>query len=70
MAYSVAFFGVPWPDRVVKRRLLKWIMRGPVTASTVLVITTLVKRAGVWLGLDFSALVPVVMTGSILAWNT
>jgi len=23
MAYAVAFFGVPWPDRVVKRRLFK-----------------------------------------------
>jgi len=27
MAYSVAFFGVAWPDRVVKRRLFKWLMR-------------------------------------------
>jgi len=36
MAYAVAFFGVSWPDRVVKRRLFKWVMRGPVTASTVL----------------------------------
>src|SRR5690606_5864445 len=46
MAYGAAFFGVPWPDRVVKRRLFKWLMRGPVTASTVLAITTLVRRAG------------------------
>jgi hypothetical protein len=27
MAYAVAFFGVSWPDRVVKRRLFKWLMR-------------------------------------------
>ena len=66
MAYAVAFFGVPWPDRVVKRRLFKWLMRGPVTASTVLAITTLVRRTGVWLGQDFSAVVPVVMVASIL----
>jgi hypothetical protein len=33
MAYAVAFFGVSWPDRVIKGRLFKWIMRGPVTAS-------------------------------------
>ncbi len=32
MAYAVAFFGVSWPDRVVKSRLFKWIMRGPVVA--------------------------------------
>ena len=46
MAYAVAFFGVPWPDRVVKRRLFKWLMRGPITASTVLMITTVVRRWG------------------------
>lgn len=66
MAYAVAFFGVPWPDRVVKRRLLKWLMRGPVTASTVLAITTLIKRAGSPLHLDVSALVPAATAGLIL----
>ena len=66
MAYGVAFFGVPWPDRVVKRRLFKWIMRGPVTASTVLVITTVIKRLGNLLALDLSAVIPVFMAGSIL----
>jgi len=29
MAYSVSFYGVSWPDRVIKSRLFKWIMRGP-----------------------------------------
>jgi hypothetical protein len=66
MAYAVAFFGVPWPDRVVKRRLFKWLMRGPVTASITLMATTLVRRAGVVLGIDLSAFAPVVMVGSIL----
>jgi len=28
MAYAVAFFGVSWPDRVVKSRLFKWLLRG------------------------------------------
>jgi hypothetical protein len=66
MAYGVAFFGVSWPDRVIKRRLFKWIMRGPVTASTVLVITTVLKRMGTLLAIDLSAAIPVFMTGSIL----
>ncbi len=66
MAYAVAFFGVSWPDRVIKRRLFKWLMRGPVTASTVLALTTLIRRGGQALGLDYPAIVPVVMTGSIL----
>jgi hypothetical protein len=66
MAYSVAFFGVSWPDRVVKRRLFKWLMRGPVTASTVLAITTLVRRTGQLYGLEYSAAVPIIMVGTIL----
>jgi len=62
MAYAVAFFGVPWPDRVVKRRLIKWVMRGPITASTVLALTTLMRRAGEPIAF-FS---PVVMAGTFL----
>jgi hypothetical protein len=66
MAYSVAFFGVPWPDRVVKRRLFKWVMRGPVTASTVLSTTTLVRRVGQTFGEIYSAAVPITMVGTLL----
>jgi len=66
MAYAVAFFGVPWPDRVVKRRLFKWLMRGPVTASTVLVVTTVIRRVGNLSGIDLSAIIPAVMVGAIL----
>lgn len=62
MAYAVAFFGVPWPDRVVKRRLIKWVMRGPVTASTVLALTTLSRRAGE----PIAFFAPVVMAGTFL----
>jgi hypothetical protein len=66
MAYAVAFFGVPWPDRVVKRRLLKWLMRGPVAASTTLAVTTVIRRAAVHFGMDPSIIVPIVMVASIL----
>jgi GAF domain-containing protein len=65
-AYAVAFFGVPWPDRVVKRRLFKWLMRGPVTASTVLAVTTIVRRFGERLGEPYSGAVPIAMVGSLL----
>lgn len=66
MAYAVAFFGVPWPDRVVKRRLAKWLMRGPVTASSVLAVTTVLRRLGLNFGLPNSAIVPVAMVFTIL----
>ena len=66
MAYAVAFFGVPWPDRVVKRRLFKWLMRGPVTASLVLTITTITRRTGEAFGITYSAFVPILMVASLL----
>lgn len=66
MAYSVAFFGVSWPDRIVKRRLFKWLMRGPVTASTVLAVTTVVRRLSPTLGFTWSAAAPILMVATIL----
>jgi len=66
MAYSVAFFGVAWPDRVVKTRLVKWIMRGPVVASMTLGLTTIVRRFGEVFGASYSALVPISMVLSIV----
>ncbi|MGB9674144.1 MAG: histidine kinase N-terminal 7TM domain-containing protein [Anaerolineales bacterium] len=66
MAYAVAFFGVPWPDRVVKRRLAKWLMRGPVTGSTVLAVTTVVRRVGERFGLPYNAAVPILMVATML----
>jgi len=67
MAYAVAFFGAPLPDRVVRRRLFKWLLRGPVTAVIVLAVTTLVRRAGDGLGFNmYNALVPISMVASLL----
>jgi len=70
MAYSVAFFGVSWPDRVVKSRLFKWLLRGPVTASLALGLMTIVRRAGVVLGGDpYSGFVPLVMVVTVLMFE-
>ena len=69
MAYAVAFFGVSWPDRVVKSRLFKWIMRGPVTASLALALMTVVRRAGVLLGVEYSAFVPLSMVATVLLFE-
>lgn len=69
MAYAVAFFGVAWSDRMVKTRLLKWILRGPVTASITLAFTTLVRRTGIVFGYDFEVLVPIVMVGTVIVFQ-
>jgi hypothetical protein len=66
MAYAVAFFGVSWPDRVVKTRLVKWIMRGPVTASVALGAMTIVRRIGDYFGVVYSGAVPTTMVTVVL----
>jgi len=67
MAYAVAFFGVSSPDRLVKSRLFRWILRGPVTASVTLGTMTIVRRAGEALsGGAYSAFVPITVVGMIL----
>lgn len=66
MAYAVAFFGVSWPDRVIKTRLVKWIMRGPVTASFALGAMTIVRRIGEYFGLVYSGAVPTTMVVVVL----
>ncbi len=69
MAYAVAFFGVSWPDRVVKSRLFKWILRGPVTASLALGLMTIVRRFGVLLGEQYSGFVPLTMVATVLLFE-
>jgi len=66
MAYAVAFFGVSWPDRVIKSRLVKWIMRGPVTASAALALMTVVRRGGEVLGTPYNAFVPFTVVVTVL----
>ena len=69
MAYSVAFFGVTWTDRVVKSRLFKWLLRGPVTASLALGVTTIVRRAGELFGEVYTGFVPLTMVLTILLFE-
>lgn len=67
MAYAVAFFGVSWPDRLVKTRLFKWILRGPVAASITLGLMTVVRRGGELVGGNsYSTFVPLTMIVSVL----
>ena len=66
MAYSIAFFGVTYPDRVVKNRLARWLLRGPITAVITLGIVTVVRRIGEKFGVTYSAFVPISMVASLL----
>jgi len=66
LAYVVAYYGVSYPDRVVKGRLFQWILRGPVVASSVLAATIFVNRMGVLVGLRNSRAVPFAMVAILL----
>ena len=66
MAYSVAYSGVSYPDRVVKGRLFQWILRGPVVASTVLTITILLNRAAIRFNMENTRLIPFAMVAALL----
>jgi hypothetical protein len=70
MAYAVAFFGVSWPDRVVKSRLFKWLLRGPVTASLALATMTIVRHAALLFeGAEYSAFVPLAVVVTVLLFE-
>jgi hypothetical protein len=51
LAYTVAFFGVLTPDRVVKHRFVRFLMRGPVQATVIVMVVILATRFDGFLGL-------------------
>ena len=44
MAYSVAYYGVLTPDRVVKHDLFHYLLRGPVVGILVIVVMLVIPR--------------------------
>jgi len=57
MAYSVAYFGVLTPDRVVKHSLIHYLLRGPFVATCVLVLILVLAKVESFLGLPHDAIV-------------
>jgi len=66
MAYTVAYFGVLTPDRVVKHRLIHFLVRGPFTASCIAGVVILLARVEAFLGLPRDILVLVVLVALIV----
>jgi hypothetical protein len=69
MTYAVSFFGFPWPDRVIKSRLFRWLMRGPITASLTLGVTTIISRLARFYEVDASAIVVLAMVATIVLFE-
>jgi hypothetical protein len=51
MAYSVAYFGVLTPDRVIKHSLIHYLLRGPFVGTCVIIVMLVMPKAGPILGL-------------------
>ena len=66
LAYSVAFFGALTPDRVVKHRLMRFLLRGPLVATLVVVVVIAASQAEGWLGLPGRRLMLFGAVGVIL----
>ena len=66
LVYSVAFFGALTPDRVVKHRLVRFLMRGPLLATLVVVVIIGVSQAEGWLGLPARRLTLIGVVAVIL----
>jgi len=50
MAYSVAYYGVLTPDRVVKQDLIHYLLRGPVVGIMVIIVMLSIPRVALVLG--------------------
>ncbi len=66
MSYSVAYFGVLTPDRVVRYRLLRFFIRGPVVAILVILAVQTVPKVETLLGLPRDVILFSVITGVIV----
>ena len=58
LAYSVAYFGVLAPDRVVKRRMILFLLRGPVVAWLILGVLAVGGRIEQTLGVPGEVVTP------------
>jgi hypothetical protein len=70
MAYSVAYYGVLSPDRVIKHDLFHYLLRGPVVGTAVIIVMLVMPRVEMILGLPrdtalIFAVVAVIVLGQL-----
>lgn len=66
MTYSVAYYGVLSPDRVVKRQLIYFLLRGPSVAVLVVGILLVIPKLEAILGLPPDTAVTLLVVGTIV----
>jgi hypothetical protein len=72
MAYSVAYYGVLSPDRVVKHDLIHYLLRGPFVGTLVIIVMLVMPRVELILGLPrdtalIFAVAGVIVIGQVAA---
>ncbi len=66
LSYSVVSFGALTPDRVVKHRMVHFLLRGPFVATLVVIIIVVTAQAEGWLGLPSRRIMLFGVVGIIL----
>lgn len=66
MAYSVAYFGVLTPDRVIKHSLIHYLLRGPFVATCVVIAMLTIPRVERILGLPRDMVLIFALVGLIV----
>ncbi len=66
MAYSVAYYGVLTPDRVIRHDLFHYLLRGPVLGTMVIVVMLVIPRVELILGLPRDTALIFVVVGMIV----
>jgi len=66
MAYSVAYFGVLTPDRVIKHSLIHYLLRGPFVATCAVIVMLTVPKVEHILGLPRDTVLIFALVGLII----
>lgn len=69
LSYPLYFFGSEMPDRLVKRQLLDFLLRGPATGLLALAVVNFTTQATRILSLPGEALTPPAVVAAVLLWQ-
>ncbi len=69
LSYPLYFFGSDIPDRLVKRQLLDFLLRGPATGLLALAVVNFTTQATRILSLPGEALTPPAVVAAVLLWQ-
>lgn len=69
LSYPLYFFGSDIPDRLVKKQLLDFLLRGPATGLIALAVVNFSAQATRILGLPSEAFTPPAVVASVLLWQ-